>query len=254
MCWTVLAYLIYPPGNLKYTYKHGTDIWFRVCCVRIVALNIPIWCPQGALAVSSNQGPAFTMSLLFYRRPDYVEKHPGPMDTSDYQKYLERNRAAIPKELCFENVIANSAMPVSLQISKMQPEAWRFGQPCSLQDFMGYLLYVAHDAENLQFYIWLQEYTKRFDKSPSAEQALSPPWVEDKQPPTPERRMTERNTTQKQYYQIDFDQTDHSSSHPAAENLSFFSGSNSSNYKSSVESANAQSGLKWQSCKLCRIM
>lgn len=47
---------------------------------------------------------------------------------------------------------------------------------CSLEDFMGYLLYVSHEAENLQFYLWLQDYTKRFDKLPQHEQVLSPPW------------------------------------------------------------------------------
>ena len=52
------------------------------------------------------------MSLLFYRRPNYVAKHPGPMDASDYQKYVERIRAAIPKELSFEYVVGNRALPV----------------------------------------------------------------------------------------------------------------------------------------------
>ena len=47
---------------------------------------------------------------------------------------------------------------------------------CSLEDFMGYLLYVSHEAENLQFYLWLQDYTKSFDKLPQHEQVLSPPW------------------------------------------------------------------------------
>lgn len=53
------------------------------------------------------------MSLLFYTRPDYVEKNHAPMHASEYQSYLEKSRAAIPTELCFENVIANRALPVS---------------------------------------------------------------------------------------------------------------------------------------------
>ena len=53
------------------------------------------------------------MSLLFYRRPEYVAKNHGRMDTSDFQKYLEKQRAAIPQQLCFENVVTNRAMPVS---------------------------------------------------------------------------------------------------------------------------------------------
>ena len=46
----------------------------------------------------------------------------------------------------------------------------------SLKDFMEYLVYVAHDAENLQFYLWHQEYTKKFDALPEAVQCLSPRW------------------------------------------------------------------------------
>lgn len=54
------------------------------------------------------------MSLLFYRRPDYVEKNQRAMSASDYQAYSEKQRAAIPPELCFENVVANRAIPASL--------------------------------------------------------------------------------------------------------------------------------------------
>ena len=53
-------------------------------------------------------------------------------------------------------------------------------QPCSLHDFTGYLLYVSHDAENLQFYMWFQDYSKRFFQiTTAADQALSPPWDEE---------------------------------------------------------------------------
>lgn len=55
------------------------------------------------------------MSLLFYRRPDYVAKLPGPMSLAQCQIYVERtqkHRRAIPPELSFENVIQNKALPV----------------------------------------------------------------------------------------------------------------------------------------------
>ena len=51
-------------------------------------------------------------------------------------------------------------------------------QPCALQDFMDYLVYVSHDAENLQFWLWLQDYTQRFYSSPRSEQAQSPLWFD----------------------------------------------------------------------------
>lgn len=55
------------------------------------------------------------MSLLFYRRPDYVAKLPGPMSLAQCQIYVERtqkHKRAIPPELSFENVIQNKALPV----------------------------------------------------------------------------------------------------------------------------------------------
>lgn len=100
------------------------------------------------------------MSILFYKRPDYVAKPPGPLNVSDCQKYVERtmgSKSSIPPELSFENVIQNKALP-----------------PCSLQDFMDYLVYVTYDAENLQFYLWLEDYTKRFAAAPVSETCLSP--------------------------------------------------------------------------------
>lgn len=54
------------------------------------------------------------MSLLYYKRPDYVEKSTAPMAASDHRTFLERQRASIPPELCFEYVIANRAVPVRL--------------------------------------------------------------------------------------------------------------------------------------------
>lgn len=59
------------------------------------------------------------MSLLYYKRPDYVESSGAPMAASDYRTYLERQRASIPPELCFEYVIANRAVPVRLIISSL---------------------------------------------------------------------------------------------------------------------------------------
>ena len=41
---------------------------------------------------------------------------------------------------------------------------------------MNYLKYIEFSAENLQFYLWLRDYTARFEKLPGSEQALSPEW------------------------------------------------------------------------------
>ena len=47
---------------------------------------------------------------------------------------------------------------------------------------MGYLLYVSHEAENLQFFLWLQDYKCRFYAASPSERALSPEWDKDALP------------------------------------------------------------------------
>ncbi|KAI4188906.1 MAG: hypothetical protein L6R41_001840 [Letrouitia leprolyta] len=186
------------------------------------------------------------MSLLFYRRPDYVAKLPGPMNLTQCQIYVERtqkHRRAIPPELSFENIIQNKALP-----------------PCALQDFMDYLVYVSHDAENLQFWLWLQAYTKKFYATSPSEQALSPPWsiVDGLQPTGNDPNQPPRTADKSKYavkeYEINFDQQESPMSptgpmSPQFDKQSFISGmaNTTRSAADSVEDANAQVGLKWQS-------
>ncbi|KAL9598753.1 MAG: hypothetical protein Q9219_004311 [cf. Caloplaca sp. 3 TL-2023] len=186
------------------------------------------------------------MSLLFYRRPDYVAKLPGPMNLTQCQIYVERtqkHRRAIPTELSFENILQNKALP-----------------PCTLQDFMDYLVYVSHDAENLQFWIWLQSYTKRFYAASASERALSPPWsaVEGLQPagtdPNQPPRTADKSKVGVSEYEVNFDQqeppmTPTGPMSPQFDKQSFISGmaNTTRSAADSVEDANAQVGLKWQS-------
>ncbi|EEQ30240.1 hypothetical protein McanCB56680_001237 [Microsporum canis] len=51
--------------------------------------------------------------------------------------------------------------------------------PCGLVDFMNYLIYVERAAENLQFYLWYQDYIQRFAALSESQWALSPPWSEE---------------------------------------------------------------------------
>lgn len=37
---------------------------------------------------------------------------------------------------------------------------------------MNYMVYCTHDAENLQFYLWLADYYQRFQKATQAEKCL----------------------------------------------------------------------------------
>lgn len=47
----------------------------------------------------------------------------------------------------------------------------------TLVDFMDYLMYVEHSAENLQFYLWHQDYVRRFNKADTSDLAMAPEWT-----------------------------------------------------------------------------
>ena len=104
------------------------------------------------------------MSLLFYKRPKRVRTGDGPLSecTETKTNAQDCNKTAIPPELSFERVICNKCLA-----------------PCSLQDFLDYLLYVTHDAENLQFYLWMVDYCQRFRHAPKSEKVLLPKWKSD---------------------------------------------------------------------------
>lgn len=42
---------------------------------------------------------------------------------------------------------------------------------------MNYLMYIEHAAENLQFFLWYQDYVKRFSELPPHERALATEWT-----------------------------------------------------------------------------
>lgn len=48
----------------------------------------------------------------------------------------------------------------------------------TVRDFMNYLIYVEHAAENLQFFLWYRDYEKRFKTANSADLALAPEWTQ----------------------------------------------------------------------------
>lgn len=45
------------------------------------------------------------------------------------------------------------------------------------REFMDFLKYIEHDAENLQFFLWYKDYVKRFFTMPENEQKLAPEWT-----------------------------------------------------------------------------
>ena len=48
----------------------------------------------------------------------------------------------------------------------------------TVTDFMNYLLYKEYSDENLQFYLWHQDYEKRFMQAPASDTALSLEWTQ----------------------------------------------------------------------------
>jgi hypothetical protein len=50
-------------------------------------------------------------------------------------------------------------------------------QPVTTRDFMNYLKYIELAAENLQFFLWYRDYSKRFNELPASDKALSPEWI-----------------------------------------------------------------------------
>lgn len=42
---------------------------------------------------------------------------------------------------------------------------------------MNYLIYIEHAAENLQFFLWYRDYSRRFSELPENERSLAPVWT-----------------------------------------------------------------------------
>lgn len=54
----------------------------------------------------------------------------------------------------------------------------------TVRDFMSYLIYVEHAAENLQFYLWFKDYEKRFNTTSTTDIKLAPEWTQTMQDET----------------------------------------------------------------------
>lgn len=121
---------------------------------------------------------------LTYRRPAYVDKDASQSDepnagqntltnapTNDSEAGLEKTEqslkpvnlgsiAGIPPALSFDKIIEGGTCP-----------------PCTVRDFMNYLIYVERSAENLQFFLWYRDYVKRFEQAKTWDLALAPEWT-----------------------------------------------------------------------------
>ncbi|MCJ1481097.1 hypothetical protein MMC06_001253 [Schaereria dolodes] len=101
---------------------------------------------------------------LAYRRPAYVT---STISYAESEKSIDESVSSgspdlpsgIPDALSFDRIISGGTCP-----------------PCTTRDFMNYLVYIERAAENLQFYLWYRDYSKRFSELSPNEQALVPKW------------------------------------------------------------------------------
>ncbi|KAI1205102.1 uncharacterized protein F4807DRAFT_454228 [Annulohypoxylon truncatum] len=102
------------------------------------------------------------MLTPFYRRFNSKRLTKESRVESRYSTYLKNIKifkTRIPLRLSFEEIVRNKAY-----------------SPCSLNDFMDYLVYVEHGAENLQFFLWFCGYVERWSQLPESEKERSPVW------------------------------------------------------------------------------
>ncbi|KAJ2903390.1 regulator of G protein-like protein [Zalerion maritima] len=78
---------------------------------------------------------------------------------SIHEKTIAATAKWMPSELSFEEIIKNNPLP-----------------PCSLNDFMDYLVHIEQNAETLQFFLWFCDYIQRWVKLCPKQRALSRPW------------------------------------------------------------------------------
>lgn len=51
----------------------------------------------------------------------------------------------------------------------------------TIRDFMNYLIYIEHSAENLQFFLWYRDYVSRFRSATTSDLVLAPEWTKEQQ-------------------------------------------------------------------------
>ncbi|KAI1645833.1 uncharacterized protein F4817DRAFT_317448 [Daldinia loculata] len=105
---------------------------------------------------------------LNYQRPAYVDKKQflsssQESESSDASLKLGQpgSSSGIPEALTFDRIMSGGTCP-----------------PCTVREFMDYLLYIEHSAENLQFFLWYRDYIKRFDEADTLDTKLSPEWTQ----------------------------------------------------------------------------
>lgn len=123
---------------------------------------------------------------------------------------------------------------------------------------MDYLIYIEHNAENLQFFLWYKNYCQRWEQLRETDRKLSPEWVVENEVPnlaqTEEKGAKAAKTQSKILSQVMGDAA-YLNLFEEAEGPGVKSDGDSfvtSSFHNSVAPTNAeataQAGLKWQAC------
>jgi hypothetical protein len=129
---------------------------------------------------------------LTYRRPERVSPASSAASISGETKQKSLHDSThsgssgmshgIPEALSFDRIISGGVCPVCQSFLGPSPILVTnpLFQPCTVRDFMNFLKYIEMSAENLQFYLWFRDYSKRFGELPASEKALAPEWSGEK--------------------------------------------------------------------------
>ncbi|KAH8597751.1 hypothetical protein B0O99DRAFT_567957 [Bisporella sp. PMI_857] len=100
---------------------------------------------------------------LFYRRPDFVQTPSRGSSIMESDSSTLRTSGTstrgIPERLSFEKILNHETCP-----------------PCTTLDFYYYLNHKVHCAETLQFFLWLRDYTHRYNR-PGQDNSTQPLWT-----------------------------------------------------------------------------
>ncbi|EME49510.1 G protein signaling regulator like protein [Dothistroma septosporum NZE10] len=105
---------------------------------------------------------------LTYRRPSHVTSSRASLNGDEKQKSIQESVSSgnscmshgIPAALAFDRIIDGGTCP-----------------PVTVREFMNYLKYIEHSAENLQFFLWYRDYQRRWKELPASDKRLAPEWA-----------------------------------------------------------------------------
>ncbi|KAF3765096.1 hypothetical protein M406DRAFT_292381 [Cryphonectria parasitica EP155] len=111
---------------------------------------------------------------LTYRRPP-SQPIGRPTDEENNESLAQQSVASIHSD-------TSIGIPDALQFDRIMDGGTC--PPCTVRDFLNYLIYIEHSAENLQFLLWHRSYVRRFHSADTPDLALAPEWTEEEQDET----------------------------------------------------------------------